>query len=102
MNILFPLLEGKNSITIPSSGKIIVAKPGFHFFATQNDASYANRHQLPISLRNRFLEIQFEEFPIDELPDIVFRRNEPSKHKPSCLTVGATQEMAKLYHQMAS
>ncbi|CAF1101782.1 unnamed protein product [Didymodactylos carnosus] len=48
MDMLFPLLEGKNCITIPSSGKVITAKSGFQFFATQNDASYANRHQLPV------------------------------------------------------
>ncbi|CAF1360682.1 unnamed protein product [Adineta steineri] len=98
MNMLFPLLEGKNSITIPSSGKIITAKPGFHFFATQNDASYANRHQLPISLRNRFLEVQFQDFPVDELPDIIFQRAEPDKQKPKCLTRETTNDLAKFYH----
>ncbi|CAF1361581.1 unnamed protein product [Adineta steineri] len=98
MNMLFPLLEGKNSITIPSSGKIITAKPGFHFFATQNDASYANRHQLPVSLRNRFLEVQFQDFPVDELPNIILQRTEPNKQKPKCLTQETTNDLAKFYH----
>ncbi|CAF0986919.1 unnamed protein product [Didymodactylos carnosus] len=98
MNMLFPLLEDKNSITIPSSGKIITAKPGFHFFATQNDASYANRHQLPVSLRNRFLEVQFQDFPVDELPYIIYQRTEPDKQKPKCLTQKTTIDLAKFYH----
>ncbi|CAF3680158.1 unnamed protein product [Rotaria sp. Silwood1] len=100
MNMLFPLLEGKNSITVPSSGKIITAKPGFHFFATQNDASYANRHQLPISLRNRFLEVQFQDFPVDELPNIIWQRTEPDKQKPKCLKQSTTTDLAKFYHRV--
>ncbi|CAF4415448.1 unnamed protein product [Rotaria sp. Silwood2] len=100
MNILFPLLEGKNSIIIPTSGKIITAKPGFHFFATQNDASYANRHQLPISLRNRFVEIQFDEFPEVELSEILRRRNKPDKHKQTNLTDQSAKSLALFYHQL--
>ncbi|CAF4499017.1 unnamed protein product, partial [Rotaria sp. Silwood2] len=100
MNILFPLLEGKNSIIIPTSGKIITAKPGFHFFATQNDASYANRHQLPISLRNRFVEIQFDEFPEVELSEILRRRNKSDKHKQTNLTDQSAKSLALFYHQL--
>ncbi|CAF3688580.1 unnamed protein product [Rotaria sp. Silwood1] len=100
MNMLFPLLEGKNIITIPSSGKIIKAKSGFQFFATQNDASYANRHQLPVSLRNRFLEVQFGEFPKNELPEIIRRRNEIGKQKPLCLTDASTSQLAEFYHRV--
>ncbi|CAF3506451.1 unnamed protein product [Rotaria sp. Silwood1] len=98
MNILFPLLEGKNSIIIPASGKTITAKPGFHFFATQNDASYANRHQLPISLRNRFLEIQFDEFPESELAEILLRRKQSSRQQQKYLSRQLTKSLASLYH----
>ncbi|CAF4073881.1 unnamed protein product, partial [Rotaria magnacalcarata] len=100
MNMLFPLLEGKNAITIPSSGKIIKAKSGFQFFATQNDASYANRHQLPVSLRNRFLEVQFGEFPENELSEIIKKRDEIGKKKPSCLTDASTRQLASFYHRV--
>ncbi|CAF1151526.1 unnamed protein product, partial [Rotaria sordida] len=100
MNTLFPLLEGKNSIAIPSSGKIIKARPGFHFFATQNDASYANRHQLPVSLRNRFLEVQFDDFPANELPKIIYERNEPGKEKPKCLKEDSTEKLSNFYHKV--
>ncbi|CAF1101764.1 unnamed protein product, partial [Didymodactylos carnosus] len=88
--------------TIPSSGKVITAKSGFQFFATQNDASYANRHQLPVSLRNRFLEVQFGEFPQNELAEIIRKRNEIEKQKPSCLTDESTHQLAKFYHQVIS
>ena len=100
MNVLFPLLEGKNAITIPSSGKVITAKPGFQFFATQNDASYANRYRLPVSLRNRFLEVQFGEFPSSELPIIILDRNEPGKLKPKCLTKASAEQLAQFYHRV--
>ncbi|CAF4036986.1 unnamed protein product [Rotaria sp. Silwood2] len=100
MNLLFPLLEGKNSITIPSSGKIISAIPGFHFFATQNDASYANRHRLPDSLRNRFLEIQFGDFPENELSQIIQQREEKGKAKPTCLSENSAKQIAKFYHRI--
>jgi midasin len=74
MGMLFPLLEGQGKILVPGTDKVVVAKPGFRFFATQNDASYASRHQLPVSLRNRFLEVQVEEFPENELPVIIKER----------------------------
>lgn len=74
MCMLFPLLEGKGQIQVPGTDKIIVAEPGFRFFATQNDATYASRHQLPASLRNRFLEVQVCEFPKNELPQIILKR----------------------------
>ena len=74
MSMLFPLLEGKGRIQVPGSDKVVVAAPTFRFFATQNDAKYASRHALPVSLRNRFLEVQVDEFPESELPTIIFRR----------------------------
>ena len=100
MNMLFPLLEGKNIITIPSTGKTIIAKSGFQFFATQNDASYANRYQLPVSLRNRFLEIQFNEFPLNELAEIIQKRHEIGKEKPSCLTDESSVQLDDFYHRV--
>lgn len=81
MSVLFSLLEGAQSIRIPGSTKEVYAKPGFRFFATQNGASeggtsYGGRNQLPIALRNRFLEVQVGEFPEDELADIIRGRKD--------------------------
>ncbi len=79
LNLLFPLLEGKRYIQVPGTNKTVVAHRDFRFFATQNDAKYAYRHQLPDSLRNRFLEVQINDFPQDELPAIIEGRSESSK-----------------------
>ena len=76
LNMLSPLLEGKRSIRVPGSGKILTAHPNFRFFATQNDCSYANRHELSKSLRNRFVEIQVENFTQQELVMILQNRDD--------------------------
>ena len=79
LNMLFPLLEGKNCIRIPGNDEIIEAHPNFRFFATQNDSSFANRHELSHSLRNRFVEIQVEDFEQDELCKILVHRKDDFK-----------------------
>lgn len=79
LNMLFPLLEGKNRIRIPGNNEIIEAHPNFRFFATQNDSSFANRHELSHSLRNRFVEIQVEDFEQDELCNILMNRKDDFK-----------------------
>ena len=90
MNFLFSLLEGKNAITIPSTGKVITAKIGFHFSATHNDVLYANR----------FLEVQFGDFPSDELSTIILERNELGKLKANCLTQESAEQLAQFYHRV--
>ena len=79
LNMLFPLLEGKNCIRIPGNNENINAHPNFRFFATQNDSSFANRHELSHSLRNRFVEIQVEDFEQDELCTILVNRKDDFK-----------------------
>ncbi|CAF1156114.1 unnamed protein product, partial [Adineta ricciae] len=97
MSVLFPLLEGKNSIVIPSTGEVIYAKVGFQFFATQNDSSYLNRHQLPNSLRNRFLEIQFDDFPKNELCEILHKRKRTCERN---LNEDDSNRLADFYHRL--
>ena len=79
LNALFPLLEGRQSITSPVSGKVIDVKEGFLFFATQNSALYADRKQLSPSLRNRFLQMQVSDFAPGELAFILQTRKFSSK-----------------------
>ena len=79
LNALFPLLEGRRSITNPVSGNHIDVKEGFLFFATQNSASYADRKQLSPSLRNRFLQMQVSDFAPGELAFILQTRKFSSK-----------------------
>lgn len=99
MSMLSPLLEGKGRIQVPGSDKVVVAAPTFRFFATQNDAKYASRHSLPVSLRNRFLEVQVDEFPKDELTNIIFKRKEANRKKPR-LDTSACQSIAKAYYEL--
>eukprot|EP00467_Chlorarachnion_reptans_P010801 CAMPEP_0114502740 /NCGR_PEP_ID=MMETSP0109-20121206/9264_1 /TAXON_ID=29199 /ORGANISM="Chlorarachnion reptans, Strain CCCM449" /LENGTH=7408 /DNA_ID=CAMNT_0001680699 /DNA_START=96 /DNA_END=22323 /DNA_ORIENTATION=+ len=71
MNMLAPILEGRNEVTVPGTSLKIHAHPDFRFFATQNSSAYANRHKLPVFLRSRFVDIQFTEYPEDELGEII-------------------------------
>ena len=74
LNALFPLLEGRKCICNPVSGKPLTVMDGFLFFATQNNALYADRKQLPQSLRNRFLQAQVGDFAEGELAFILKSR----------------------------
>ena len=56
------MLAGRGELLIPGTTRVVLAAPGFCFFATQNDASYANRKRLGPLLRNRFLEAQVGKF----------------------------------------
>ncbi|CAF5029359.1 unnamed protein product, partial [Rotaria sp. Silwood1] len=54
----------------------------------------------PVSLRNRFLEVQFDDFPANELPKIIYERNEPGKEKPKCLKEDSTEKLSNFYHKV--
>lgn len=71
LSMLNPLLEGQRSIQVPGTDRFLTAKTGFRFFATQNSARYANRNALPVSIRNRFLDVSIHDFPKDELGSII-------------------------------
>jgi hypothetical protein len=102
MNMLFPILEGQKQIRIPGTEIDIVAHPRFRFFATQNGAAYANRHKLSSALRHRFLELQFADFPVDELAVIIRDRNDDSPlHQINNIFEAGSlipKQMAQLYH----
>ena len=76
MTSLLPLLEGRDIVEFPGINNEIRVENGFRFFATQNDAAYANRYQLPISLRNRFLEVQVTDFDTTELVKIIMKKDQ--------------------------
>ncbi|UJR09471.1 hypothetical protein I4U23_013709 [Adineta vaga] len=81
MNVLYPILEGQKHLTVPNTGRILLAKDGFRFFATQNGTTYIGRKQLPKTLRSRFLEIFFENFSQDELTFIIMQRKLPGSQR---------------------
>ena len=70
---LMPFLEGNCTVQIPGSHMRVSVHQGFRFFATQNPSRGGNdsRKQLPITVRNRFLAVDVEDFPRDEMPEIV-------------------------------
>ena len=70
---LMPFLEGNCTVQIPGSDMRVSVHPDFRFFATQNPSRGGNdgRKQLPITVRNRFLAVDVEDFPRDELRQIV-------------------------------
>ena len=74
LNMLLPLLEGRRLIYDPVSGTAIRAHREFRFFATQNNATYADRKPLSVGLRSRFLEAQVKDFAKGELAYILQNR----------------------------
>ena len=79
MSVLGPLLEGKGSLLVQRGpGRDTVkAKPGFRFFATQNNAGYAGRNKLPPTLRSRFIEVQVKDFAKNDIDQIFQRKVDP-------------------------
>lgn len=102
LNSLFPLLEGQQYVNVPGGtvDRKIRVHPNFRFFATQNDAKYANRNQLSLALRNRFICVQFNDFTYEELFNILKRK----KLKVNVTSTGISDQnyskLAKLYLQL--
>ena len=67
-------LVGRGELLVPGTTTVVRSAPGFCFFATQNDASYANRKRLGPLLRNRFLEAQVGKFSSAEIRGILQTR----------------------------
>jgi midasin len=83
MSLLLPLLEGRSSLSIPGTGKVIPVHPNFRFFAAQNASSFSGRHRLPPSLRNRFMEIQVKDYSEEEMKEIIGKRREKNEQPPT-------------------
>ena len=95
MNMLCPLLEGRKSVEfLDINDKKIAVHPNFRFFATQN-AFYSDRHELPISLRNRFLEVQFNDFEQTELVSIII-----NKKDTQTIDEATAQNIASVYRKL--
>ena len=69
------LLDDNRELLIPETQEVIRPHPNFLLFATQNPAGlYGGRKRLSRALRNRFLEIHFDDIPEDELEIILRER----------------------------
>lgn len=69
------LLDDNRELVIPETGEVVKPHPHFMLFATQNPPGlYAGRKILSRAFRNRFLEVQFDDVPQDELETILCQR----------------------------
>ncbi|OCB87744.1 P-loop containing nucleoside triphosphate hydrolase protein [Sanghuangporus baumii] len=70
------LLDDNRELIIPETQEIVRPHPNFMLFATQNPPGvYAGRKVLSRALRNRFLEVHFEDVPATELEHILSQRS---------------------------
>ncbi|EMC99014.1 hypothetical protein BAUCODRAFT_154694 [Baudoinia panamericana UAMH 10762] len=71
------LLDDNRELLIPETQETVRPHEDFMLFATQNPAGlYGGRKTLSRAFRNRFLELHFDDIPIDELQEILHRRTQ--------------------------
>ncbi|KAF4551547.1 Midasin-like protein [Elsinoe fawcettii] len=71
------LLDDNRELLIPDTQEIVRPHPSFMIFATQNPAGfYGGRKMLSRAFRNRFLELHFDDIPVDELQTILVARSQ--------------------------
>lgn len=71
------LLDDNRELLIPETQEVIHPHQDFMLFATQNPAGlYGGRKTLSRAFRNRFLELHFDDIPIDQLQEILHRRTQ--------------------------
>ncbi|KAH7408502.1 hypothetical protein DE146DRAFT_675536 [Phaeosphaeria sp. MPI-PUGE-AT-0046c] len=69
------LLDDNRELLIPETQEVVRPHDDFMLFATQNPAGlYGGRKVLSRAFRNRFLELHFDDIPIEELTEILHRR----------------------------
>lgn len=62
------LLDDNREIFVPETGEVVKAAPGFRLFATQNPPGlYGGRKELSRAFRSRFVELQVDELPDEDL-----------------------------------
>ena len=71
------LLDDNRELFIPETQEIVRPHEDFMLFATQNPAGlYGGRKILSKAFRNRFLELHFDDIPVDELKEILRQRTQ--------------------------
>lgn len=71
------LLDDNRELLIPETQEIVRPHEDFMLFATQNPAGlYGGRKTLSRAFRNRFLELHFDDIPVDELQEILHKRTQ--------------------------
>ncbi|KAK3242164.1 hypothetical protein CYMTET_48122 [Cymbomonas tetramitiformis] len=98
LSALMPLLEGQGRFLVPGKEVEAQVHPGFRFFATQNPSRYAGRQPLPTAVRARFLELQVEDFPEEEVATIISERRDTLFSDLPKTPPDVARQMAKVYH----
>ncbi|KAL5115386.1 AAA ATPase midasin [Pleosporales sp. CAS-2024a] len=71
------LLDDNRELLIPETQEVVRPHDDFMLFATQNPAGlYGGRKVLSRAFRNRFLELHFDDIPVEELTEILHRRTQ--------------------------
>ncbi|KAF7197655.1 Midasin [Pseudocercospora fuligena] len=71
------LLDDNRELLIPETQEVIRPHSDFMLFATQNPAGlYGGRKTLSRAFRNRFLELHFDDIPVNELQIILEKRTQ--------------------------
>ena len=69
------LLDDNRELHLPETGEVVRPHPHFMIFATQNPpGSYGGRKVLSRAFRNRFVQLQMDEIPTEELSQILQQR----------------------------
>ncbi|KAF2187283.1 midasin [Zopfia rhizophila CBS 207.26] len=69
------LLDDNRELLIPETQEVVRPHEDFMLFATQNPAGlYGGRKVLSRAFRNRFLELHFDDIPVEELTEILHQR----------------------------
>ncbi|KAK5001063.1 AAA ATPase midasin [Elasticomyces elasticus] len=71
------LLDDNRELLIPETQEVVRPHEDFMLFATQNPAGlYGGRKMLSRAFRNRFLELHFDDIPVEELHEILHKRTQ--------------------------
>lgn len=71
------LLDDNRELLVPETQEVVRPHSDFMLFATQNPAGlYGGRKTLSRAFRNRFLELHFDDIPVNELQEILHRRTQ--------------------------
>ena len=95
---LMPFLEGSRIVQIPGTGMTVNVHPDFRFFATQNPfhGGGDGRKLLPVTVRNRFLEVDVDDFQQDEFANIIYRRFQKEEYR-GVVTMEDAENLSTLY-----
>lgn len=92
------LLDDNKELLVPETQQVIKPHGNFMLFATQNPpGTYGGRKMLSRAFRNRFLELNFDDIPEDELETILRER---SQIAPSfCAKIVAIYKRLSIFRQ---